>query len=122
MGHRSGRGLAARGWGVRRAGFTLVEIMIVVILVGLLSAIAIPSYVRSREVTQMDACIHNLVQIDGAKTRYALENNKTMGDVIEETEIREYFVKRWSGCPAGGVYTINPVGTDPTCNIEGHTI
>jgi prepilin-type N-terminal cleavage/methylation domain-containing protein len=57
---------------IRKAGFTLVEIMIVVAIIGLLAAIAIPNFVRARTTAQQNACINNLRQIDGAKQQWAL--------------------------------------------------
>src|SRR6516225_1825642 len=58
----------------KKSGFTLVEIMIVVAIIGLLAAIAIPNFVRARTTSQQNACINNLRQFDGAVQQYALEN------------------------------------------------
>lgn len=61
----------------RRSGFTLVEIMIVVAIIGLLAAIAVPSFIRARQRSQATTVLNEARQMDGAKDQWALENNKT---------------------------------------------
>ena len=64
----------------RDAGFTLIEIMIVVAIIGLLAAIAIPNFVKARTTSQQNACINNLRQYDGAVQQWVLENKKQSSD------------------------------------------
>src|SRR6201996_5625826 len=66
----------------KKAGFTLVEIMIVVAIIGLLAAIAIPNFVKARATSQANACINNLRQIDAAVAQWAIENHATTGAVV----------------------------------------
>ena len=102
----------------RRAGFTLVEIMIVVAIIGLLAAIAIPSFLHSREQSQATACINNLRQIEAAVQQVAIEKGLHVGDVINyPTDVSAYIKMNTAGsipgCPAGGIYSLQTVGTIP---------
>jgi prepilin-type N-terminal cleavage/methylation domain-containing protein len=99
----------------RRAGFTLVEIMIVVAIIGLLASIAIPNYVRARATSQQSACINNLRLIDGAINEWALETGQASGAVVASVTTVSAYIKLNSnnsvpGCPAGGSYTTTAVG------------
>lgn len=111
------------------SGFTLVEIMIVVAIIGLLAAIAIPSFMKARLQSQQNACINNLRQIDAAKEQAALYYRTTNGTEVQngQWQVNE-FIKGLAGttnvptCPAGGLYTYNNIGTNPTCSVLGHVL
>jgi len=106
----------------RLAGFTLVEIMIVVGLVGMLAAIAAPSIVRARTVSQTNACINNLRQIDDATQEWALDNRQAPMATVTFDNIQPY-LKNSVICPSAGEsasfatsYTLTTVSNKPTCN------
>jgi prepilin-type N-terminal cleavage/methylation domain-containing protein len=105
----------------RKAGFTLVEIMIVVAIIGLLAAIAIPNFVRARNSAQANACINNLRQIDGAKQQWALENRQTDAAVPVVADVTPYLKGGAMPLePASGNYNaINAVNVNPQCSIGG---
>jgi len=113
---------------LRKSGFTLVEIMIVVAIIGLLAAIAIPNFIHARNTSQQNACINNLRQIDGAKQEWALETKKQPTAVPGVTDIQPYMGRGSNGslpvCPldSGNSFTTsyNPqaVSTPPTCLIS----
>ncbi len=106
-----------------RAGFTLIEIMIVMATIGMLASIAIPSYVRARGNGQRSACINNLRQIDGAVQEWALEYKRPPNATVGVADVRPY-LKSEAICQAGGTtmansYSLTTPADAPTCITAG---
>jgi len=75
------------------------------------------------EQAQLNACINNLRQLDGAKQQWALENRKTEAAVPTEQEVAVYLKDNTvPKCPGGGAYALNSVAAHPTCSIQGHAL
>jgi prepilin-type N-terminal cleavage/methylation domain-containing protein len=103
----------------RSGGFTLIEIMIVVAIIGLLASIAVPNFTKARNMARQKACISNLQAIDGAIETWATDMNKAEGQPVTYGDIRT-FLKTPPVCPSGGStfddsYTITTVGAQPLC-------
>ena len=94
-----------------RGGFTLVEIMIVVAIIALLAAIAVPNFLRARKRSQATRILEDLRIIDSAIDQYAIENNKSGGATVNWTDIQNYIKK--------GSVLYNSNGTDLLSNSYG---
>jgi prepilin-type N-terminal cleavage/methylation domain-containing protein len=96
-------------------GFTLVEIMIVVLIIGILMAIAVPQFIKARSSSRQKTVISNLRQIDGAKERWAMETGRVSGAACASADLTPDYIKTFpDNTPVTGVYNPNAVGTEPS--------
>jgi prepilin-type N-terminal cleavage/methylation domain-containing protein len=102
-----------------RTGFTLIEIMVVIFILAILLGIGFPSWMYARTKSQAKTCSHTLAKINTAKEQWAMENRRDNGDPVNMGDIVPNYLKTLPVCPAGGTYTVNNVGTNPTCSIGG---
>jgi len=107
---------------VNKRGFSIIEIMAVVLLIALVLAIAIPNLVESRKRAQTNVCITNLRRIEEAKAVWVA--NGAVGEENSMVTLVPTYIKRTSSCPAGGIYTVGDRNTSPTCTESGngHTL
>src|SRR4051812_730429 len=105
-------------------GFTLVEIMIVVTILGLLIGLAFPNFLKSRTRARQQLCIENLSQFESAKQIWGVEHGKKDGDTVTFPDIvgPTSYMKKEPSCPAGGSYDLQTIGLNATCTTEGHSL
>jgi hypothetical protein len=92
-------------------------------LVPLIAALVLPAFAKSRSASQRAVCVTQLKTIDGAKATWALTEKKENGAVPNDWDLfgPGKYVESKPLCPAGGIYTLNAVWTNPVCSIPGHT-
>ena len=110
------------GMGLAIAGTCVSGVM--VLMLPLLAAIAIPNFVKARSAAQTAACRANLRQIDGAKAQWALENKKELSDTPAWSDLvgPGKYLGAQPACPANGTYTIGSMSKQPTCSEPNHSI
>jgi len=105
---------------INQAKRILVILCVTIAVGGLGAKVLYDSVVHGNDAK--NACINNLVWIVGSKRIVAEEHGLKSGAVVDQQELEKYMTGEWRSCPAGGTYTINPIGKDPTCSISGHTL
>jgi prepilin-type N-terminal cleavage/methylation domain-containing protein len=103
-------------------GFTLVEMMIVILIIAVIMAIAIPNIMHAREAASAKSCIANLHRIDQAKEQFAMESGKKTGDAVEWSDLVPVYIKSRPSCPLAPTYTLGLIGANPTCPVVGHDL
>jgi prepilin-type N-terminal cleavage/methylation domain-containing protein len=103
-----------------RAGFTLVEIMIAVLIIGILLAIAVPQFQAAGKRARATACQRTLKEILGAKERWAMDTNQGPSAVPTLTDlvVPGVYLRSTPRCPEGGTYTIGSMDQLPRCELE----
>jgi prepilin-type N-terminal cleavage/methylation domain-containing protein len=103
-------------------GFTLVELMIVVLIISMLLAIATPSFVNARQSARARACVDNLKNIDSSKQQYIMDNRTSGTCSFLNTDIQSggllnpIYIRTNVSCPAGVAYTVGSGTVNPTCS------
>ncbi|MCF7847831.1 MAG: prepilin-type N-terminal cleavage/methylation domain-containing protein [Kiritimatiellales bacterium] len=102
-------------------GFTIVEIMIVVVVIGLLTAIGIPGFRKARDNSRNNACRSTQRQIETAKEMYAIESGKDNGGTVTLEKIAEY-MRNPPTCPCGGTFIPGTIGEECHCTVHDFRI
>lgn len=104
-------------------GFTLVELMVVLLVLGILVAMAVPLYCSVTERAKTNSCATNLRTMDGAAAQYysAQGNWPTAGTAGVDDLVSANYLQTVPVCPTGGVYSFNASNHRFTCSVSGHT-
>lgn len=106
---------------MRRRGFTLVEVMIVVLIIAILLTVAVPQFASARERSRKRSCLGTLRQVESAKEQFVVEGKLQDGASIVEGDLFPTYLKgpTMPGCPAGGIIDIGVAGISPNCTLHG---
>ncbi len=112
----------------RKSGFTLVELIVILVVLGVLGGIAIPKYIQNRTTKRRNACTANLKMMDGAKWSWSVETRQAGTAVPADSDIFGWSLYMGSKllCPLGGTYSLNAISIRTTCSKSAapdfHTI
>ena len=104
----------------RKGGFTMIEMMITVLIIGVLLSVAMASFTKARDNSRLKSCLKNMQIISWAKEQYAIEAGKSDGDPVNLLDLVPVYIKNDPECPASGVYSPMPIGENVDCTIVGH--
>lgn len=104
---------------MKRRAFTLTEVMVVVLIIAIIAAVAVPQWVTARGRSQQKTCMTQLREVEGAKEMFATEARLAEGDTVTMGNIFPTYLKGNVAphCPGGGTYSLQTVGVSPTCSL-----
>lgn len=107
---------------INRRGFTLIEIMIVVLIIAVILAVAVPNLLMARDNASTRGCISNLRQILHAKQMYSMEPSVANDCEVTWDNLLPYLRGGQPNCPGGGTYELSTVEADVTCSKPAHRL